>query len=242
MSVDFEELAYQETPLGELVLRRRSEPRLKGKVIYEIKLGEAFLMTSLLTEGETALAELGLARVDARELDVVVGGLGLGYTAAAALQEPRLHSLLVVETLAEIIEWHRGGLVPLGADLAADSRCRIINGDFFAVAGYAAGGFDPEQPGRRFHAVLLDIDHSPRHVLHRSNQAFYTSSGLEGLTSQLLPGGVFALWSNDPPDDEFVETLEAVFESTETNVVEFSNPYSGGKSSCTVYVAKVAAA
>lgn len=240
MSFDFEELAYEETPLGELVLRRRGEPRLRGKVVYEVKLGEDFLMSSLFTEGETALAELGLARVDAPELDVVVGGLGLGYTAAAALRDSRVRSLTVVEALPEIIEWHRDGLVPLGAELVSDPRCRFVAGDFFELAAGSGPGFDPGELRRRFHAVLLDVDHSPRHVLHERNRAFYTPAGLDSLATRLRPGGVFALWSNDPPDDEFADTLRAVFDSTEAKVVAFPNPYSGGESSCTVYVAATA--
>ena len=58
---DFEELDYQETPLGELVLRRRSEPRLAGRQVFEVKLGDAFLMSSLFTAGEEALATHALA-------------------------------------------------------------------------------------------------------------------------------------------------------------------------------------
>ena len=89
----FEELAYHETPLGELSLRRRTMLSLENREVYEIILGDAFLMSSLFTEVEQALARLGLAAAgesfpDSDDLDVVVGGLGLGYTAVEALKDP----------------------------------------------------------------------------------------------------------------------------------------------------------
>ncbi len=87
MKVEFEELDFQETPLGDISLRRRSELKLAGKIVYEVKLGDEFLMSSLFTDGEIQLAQLGLAALEGSDLDIVVGGLGLGYTAAAALEE-----------------------------------------------------------------------------------------------------------------------------------------------------------
>jgi hypothetical protein len=99
-------------------------------------------------------------------------------------------------------------------------------------------GFDPEAPGRRFHAVLLDIDHTPRHVLHPSHSAFYTPAGLGKLVGHLHPGGVFALWSDDPPDPDFEAILAQVFDRSEASVVRFPNPLTGGYSTNTVYVAR----
>ena len=88
MALVFEELDFQKTPLGEISLRRRSEPRLDGKILYEVKLGDDFLMSSLFTDAEIQLSRLGLAALDGSELDIVVGGLGLGYTAVAVLEDP----------------------------------------------------------------------------------------------------------------------------------------------------------
>jgi spermidine synthase len=232
----FEELDYQETPLGAISLRRRSEPRLGGKILYEVKLGEEFLMSSLFVEAEEELAALALQSLDAEELDVVVGGLGLGYTAAEALENEAVRSLLVIETMAPVISWHRLGLVPLGDKLALDSRCSLVHGDFFKLAA-SSGGFDPDNPGRLFHAVLLDIDHSPSHWLDMGNSTFYTDSGLTALAASLHPGGVFGLWSNDPPDEAFVSLLGEVFASAKFHLVTFANPYTGGESSNTIYLA-----
>ena len=232
----FEELDYQETRLGAISLRRRSEPKLDGKVIYEIKLGEEFLMSSLFVQGEKKLAALALQSLDVEAVDVVVGGLGLGYTAAETLKGETVRSLLVIEALAPVISWHRLGLVPLGDKLALDLRCSLVHGDFFQLAA-SSGGFDTDNPGRLFHAVLLDIDHSPSHWLTEGNRAFYTVASLTALAASLHPGGVFGLWSNDQPDKGFNSLLSEVFASAETHQVTFLNPYTGNESSSTIYLA-----
>jgi spermidine synthase len=147
----------------------------------------------------------------------------------------------VVDFLAPVIDWHRRGLVPLGARLTIDPRCRFVQGDFFARAAAPETGFDPEQAGRRFHAVLLDIDHSPRNLLHPRHAALYEEEGLRRLAAHLQPGGVFALWSDDAPDAEFMSALGAVFASVESHVVKFANPLLETESASTVYVARLAA-
>jgi len=236
MSRNFEELDYRETPLGELMLRRRRMLSLGGIEIYEVKLGGAFLMSSLFHEVEVALAHLGLAELESAPWDVVVGGLGLGYTAVAALEHREVASLLIVDALPPVIEWHQRGLVPLGEKLTSDPRCRMLHADFFACAR-SAEGFDPAQPCRQFHAVLLDIDHSPRHLLDPSNAGFYEPEGLRALSAHLHPGGVFALWSDEAPDDEFLDALGAAFATTRAHIVSFPNPLLEGTSESTVYVA-----
>src|SRR5829696_3529740 len=199
MSPLFEELDYRPTPMGALSLRRRRDLST-GDDIYEIKLNDEFLMSSLFTVSEIALARLGLAVLSGTSLDVIVGGLGLGYTARAVLEHSQVGSLLVVDALAEVIEWHHQGLLPLGAELSSDPRCRLVLGDFFVMAASEVG-FDADHPGRRYHAILVDIDHSPKNVLHPSHSALYTVEGLTRLSAHLHPGGVVALWLNDPPDD-----------------------------------------
>ncbi len=238
MSLDFEEIDYRPTPMGELVLRRRSEPRLDNREIFEIKLGEEFLMSSLFTEGEVALADLGLAAAEGDDLDVVVGGLGLGYTANAVLEHESVRSLIVVEYLEGVIDWHHRGLLPLGRVLMDDPRCHLVQGDFFAMVMEPDTGFDDRTPGRRFDAVLVDIDHSPRHWLDEGSRSFYEAVGLRNILRQLSPRGVFALWSNDPPDPGFEKALDDVFVSRRSHVITFENPYTGGESASTVYVAK----
>jgi len=237
MSRNFEELDYQETPLGPVSLRRQRLRMFNDREIHEVKLGDDYLMSSLFTAVEEALARRGLAAVLGEQLDVVVGGLGLGYTAATALDDDRVASLLVVEYLAPVMDWHRRGLVPLGRRLTGDPRCRFVAGDFFHLAG-ANQGFDPERPGRRFDAVLLDIDHSPSHLLHARHAAFYSRPGLEALRNHLRPGGVFGLWSDDPPEAGFMTNLRAVFTDVSSEVVHFPNPFLDRDSASTVYVAR----
>lgn len=236
MSKFFEELDYQKTSLGELTLRRKVIAMLGDLEVYEIMLGESFLMSSLFHAVEDAVADLGLRELEGSDWDVVVGGLGLGYTAAAALAQPRVRSLTIVEFLEPVIGWHRRGLVPLGRELTADPRCRFLHGDFFALAS-STGGF---AAGQRFHAVLLDIDHSPRNLLDAANAAFYSPVGLQRLAAHLHPGGVFAMWSDDPPDEQFLDTLRTAFASARGEVVTFPNPLLDRESASTVYVARTA--
>jgi spermidine synthase len=234
----FEELDFRPTPIGDLILRRRRMAMLDDLIVYEVLLGNGYLMSSLFHDVEEALADLGLAAVEGEALDVVVGGLGLGYTAVAALRDPRVADLLVVDVMRPVIEWHEKGMVPLGETLTGDPRCRLIEGDFFALAGRPEIGFDPGQPGRKFHAVLLDIDHSPQNLLDEKNATFYSADGLRRLAAQLLPGGVFALWSDDQPDENFLKHLAEVFESPQAHVVKFPNPLLERDSASTVYVAR----
>ncbi|MEE6283210.1 spermidine synthase [Georgenia sp. MJ170] len=232
----FEELAWRSTAIGELSLRRRVEPTL-GVEVYEVKLGDEFLMSSLFTVAEEELARLALAELDEPAIDVVVGGLGLGYTARTALADDRVRSLTVVDLLEDVIDWQRRGLLPGAAELTEDPRAELVVGDFFARSA-SAEGFDANQPGRRFHAILLDIDHSPRHVLNEAHGRFYTEAGLRELARHLLPGGVFALWSNDPPDEDFCALARAVFTQVRAVEVSFPNFYSGSTSANTIYLAR----
>lgn len=238
MSLMFAELDSQPTRLGVISLRRRKEMSLGGTEVYEVKLGEEFLMSSLFHVSETELALLGLAATKGDgPLDVVVGGLGLGYTAATALKDNRVGSLLIVEALGPVISWHQRHLVPLGAQLAEDPRCRFVEGDFFALA-QSKNGFDPESPQRRFHAILLDIDHAPGHVLNEGHRPFYQPAGLAKLAEHLHPGGIFALWSNDPPEEDFMVALGSQFEEARAEIVRFPNPYQDREATATIYLGR----
>jgi hypothetical protein len=134
------------------------------------------------------------------------------------------------------MEWHRQKLVPLGAELAADLRCQFVHGDFFQLAG-SAEGFDPAKLGRRFHAVLLDIDHSPANLLHPRHADFYRPEGLRALKRHMEEGGIFAQWSDDPPDDGFLGMLDEVFGAARAHIVNFDNPLLDQESASTIYLA-----
>lgn len=221
--------------MGELVLQRRRMVSLGGRQVVEVKLAGEYLMSSLFHEAETALADIALGTLTGSGWEVVVGGLGLGYTAAAALAYPQVDRLVVVEALAPVIDWHRRGLVPNGEILANDTRCTFHNADFFALT--REKGFLPEQARYRFDAILLDVDHTPDQLLSDSHGDFYSVEGLVRLKSFLKPGGVFALWSNDAPEAWFLERLAQVFAESEGHEVRFDNPLQGRTVSNGVYVA-----
>lgn len=226
-----EELDYCQTPLGELILRRRIVRSLDDKEIFEVKMDGQFLMSSLTNSAEIALADIAMAMLDESECDVLVGGLGLGHTAKAALDASNVRSVTVIEFLPAIIQWHEQNLVPLGATLVEDSRCRIVQDDFFRYIQH--GNAVPTTQGdsvadntvpERYHAILLDIDHSPQSLLHTNHAAFYTADGLSKLQESLVPGGVFALWSAETPDADFLDNLRTVFKKVDVHESRFFNP------------------
>lgn len=236
MSLLFEQIDAQDTPLGELTLRRRHIPAFGDRDIYEVKLGDDYLMSSMFVEAEVALADLALKEVQGDDLQVVVGGLGLGYTAQAALQDSRVGELLIIEALQPVIHWHQEAKVPVGAELSNDPRCSYVHADFFQAA--TTGHFDPERPERRFDAVLLDIDHSPRSLLNDRSSRFYTAQSMKLLAKQLKENGVFAMWSNEPSEQSFIDDLKAVFEDVWFETVSFYNPLQNAEATNTIYLAK----
>ncbi len=238
MSKYFEELDYRPTPIGALSLRRRREFSL-GVDVIEIKPGEEHLMSSLFTASEIALAKLGLGELHGHDLDVAVGGLGLGYTAQAVLESDAVGSLLVVEALEAVIDWHETGLLPLGPGLVNDARCTFALGDFFKLATSSAG-LDAKTPARQFDAILVDIDHSPEFFLSPENAAFYRLEGLSKFARHLKPRGVFGLWSNDLPDETFTARLADVFSEARAERVTFDNPLQDREFTQTVYLAQKA--
>lgn len=231
----FEELDYQQTPLGALILRRR---RIEEIDVFEVKLGDEFLMSSQFTRGEEELARLGSIEAPGERLDVLVGGLGLGYTACAALANPHVGALVVIEKFTPVIEWCRAGLIPNGAVLGADPRVALVKEDFFAWAARPRAPGDAIAGLQRFHAVLLDIDHSPTALLDERNGAFYQAAGLRSFTDWLHPAGVFALWSNEAPSQHFMAILHEVFEQPQAKIIDFPNPLTGQTSSNTIYLAR----
>ncbi len=241
MSTNFEEIDFQHTPIGEVILQRRRMLELGGLDVFEVKLNDEFLMSSLFTVGEVALSEIGLDALEVQNgtADVVVGGLGLGYTAEMALGHPATGSLLVVEFLQPVIDWHRQGLVPIGSTIPDDPRSRISQGDFFSSAMDYETGFDPENPGRRFDAILLDVDHSPNRHLEGFRGGFYEPEGIWQLAQNLKNGGVFALWSDDAPEDEFLEVLDQVFDEVWGELVTFPNPLAEREEANGIYVGKM---
>lgn len=240
MSKFFEELDYCPTSIGAVSLRRRRILSLDVDV-FEIMLGDEHLMSSLFTASEVALAHLAIACLDGDGLDVVVGGLGLGYTAGAVLEHESVRSLTVVEMLEPVIRWHKEELVPLDPPLERDPRCTIVQGDFFALAA-SKDGFDGTTPERKYHAILIDIDHTPDHLLDQRSDGFYSVEGLQRLATHLRPGGMMGLWSDAVTDDAFTARLSSVFAAACAKPVTFPNPLQDNRPfTQTVYLARKAA-
>ncbi|WJS02466.1 spermidine synthase [Roseibium aggregatum] len=227
MSRLFEELDYAPTPIGAISLRRRHILALKTDV-FEILLGEEHLMSSLFTASEIALADKGLAALSGDKLDVLVGGLGLGYTAQAVLAHESVADLTVVDLLEPVIRWHEEGLVPMKTELADNPRCRLVQGDFFAMAA-SEDGFDRDQPGRQYDALLIDIDHTPERLLHGGSKGFYTPEGLRAVQRFVKPGGIVGLWSDEAPDEAITALLGQAFDAAWAEPVVFANPLQDGR-------------
>jgi spermidine synthase len=220
MAAAFEELDYQRTPLGELILRRRRSPSVPQEWVYEVKLDHEMLMSSSVNVSEQALARLALEGRSPRVSDVLVGGLGLGYTAAAALEYPGVRRVVVMELLAPVIAWHRDRLVPMAGKLLDDPRCVLVEDDFFQ---YVLRNAQTKQ--ERYDVILVDIDHSPECWLHSRHADFYREAGIRALADCLQPDGVFGLWSASKPAPEFLERVRRVFPHCRSCEVPFFNPH-----------------
>ncbi len=225
----FEELDHADTPWGVVSLRRRRD-LVTGREVFEVKLDDDFLMTSQFTATEEELARIALRALTGDSLRVLVGGLGLGYTAATALADPRVAHVTVVEAVERVVDWHRRDLFPDTRGLAADPRTTLLCDDFFALVRARAndGTYD---------AVLVDIDHAPDRLLRPDHGDFYSPGGLEAVAALLDPTGVLALWSDEPPDSAVLEAMTSAFADAGSHVVGFDNPITGGTSACTVYLA-----
>lgn len=198
--------------------------------IHEVKLGDDYLMSSQFVHGEEELSRIGLAAATGDRLTVLVGGLGLGNTAAAALEDERVVELTVVEALEQVISWHRRDLLPDTVGLAVDPRVRLVRDDFFDLV--RTGRAD-----RTYDAVLVDIDHAPHWLLREDHGDLYTTEGFARVGAMLTDDGVFGLWSDEPPEPEVVRRMAGAFEHADAHVTPFPNPLTGGEASNTVYLA-----
>jgi len=204
--MNIEILAYEETPLGILCLRRRELVSKPGTMVTEVTLNHEFLMSSYLNESERSLTQRGLQLVsnqsDRDGLRVLVGGLGLGYTAAQALSSEQVQTVEVIEFLPQVIQWTRDNLIPLSPQLNSDPRLKITHDDVYAkLTGPTTDRFD---------LIAIDVDHSPEDVLGEQSHGFYTQRGLSKVAEHLNPDGVLGIWSY-AEDTPLLEKMRAVF-------------------------------
>ena len=201
-TTNLEVLAYEESAIGNICLRRRELLAEPGTVVTEITLDHMMLMSSCNSVSERELAASALRLHDARDLAVLVGGLGLGYTAHEALRSDRVARVEVVELLPQVVDWLDRDLLPLAGELKPDARFAVGEGDVYARLAGA--------PQQRFDLILIDVDHSPDETLGSDNDAFYTEAGLDRAKRHLAPGGVLGVWSY-AESAPFVEALRRAF-------------------------------
>ena len=182
-----ETVCRAEGPRGEVALRRRTTD--DGGTHLELVVDGVFAMDDVDTTTERALAAEALRRLPGRDLRVLVGGLGLGWTAATALAEPRVTTVEVAELHAPLVRWAEEGRLPALAAVRGDPRLRLRTGDVVDVLAEHDGWWD---------AVLLDVDNGPGFLVHQSNEALYRPAGLACAVAALRPHGVLAIWSSSP--------------------------------------------
>lgn len=173
---------------GDVVLRSR--PDSAGGTVYELVVDGVFAMDTVDTSTERALATAALARVPGPRVDVVVGGLGLGFTVRALLDDARVRRVEVIELEPSLVDWLRADAVPGTAGVLDDPRACVRVGDVRAVL--------PTLPAASVDAVLLDVDNGPGFLVHTANAAVYEDAFLRTCLARLRPGGVLAVWSSDP--------------------------------------------
>ncbi len=199
---NLEILAYEETPLGPLCLRRRALLSEPGTVVTEVTLDHAFLMSSYNTDSERAISNRSVELHGGHDLRVLVGGLGLGYTARELLNSGRVAAVEVIEFLPQVVKWLHDGLVPLSAELNAAARLRICPGDVYQRLHDA--------PTEQFDLIVIDVDHSPSDQLGEEDHSFYTAAGLANAKAHLRDGGILAVWSY-AESSQFSEALRSTF-------------------------------
>ena len=185
------------------------------------------LMNSRVHSSELALAELGCAHIKGIENSkVLVGGLGMGFTLAAALKAtPMSSQVLVAELVAEVIEWNKGPLGESAGRPLDDNRVLVHLGDVAELFKTKQATYD---------AVLLDVDNGPEGFTHANNNNLYSIESLNAIRLTLRSGGMLAIWSawHDP---KFTLQLKKARYEVEFKTVR---AHKGNGSRHTIYLAR----
>lgn len=202
------------------LIRRGSE--------YSIMLGANELMNSRLSGSEEAMSRLAAAQIaTAPAPQVLIGGLGMGFTLRTALQAFGAQaSVDVAELVPEIVEWARGPMAHLHEGTLDDPRVRIHVGDVGALIRSHAG---------RYHAILLDVDNGPDGLSREGNDALYRAQGLREAWTALRPGGVLSVWSSGP-DPRFSQRLRKAGFAVSEEIVRARR--TGGGARHTIWLAQ----
>ena len=202
--MEYVEIARAQTERGELVLRERA-PDDTGPTVLELRANGVFVMDTVEVSSERALATAALALVSEPRA-VVVGGLGLGFTAREVLADPRVETCAIVEIEQALVDWMRDGTIAHGPALLADARVDVVVADVAtAVAEARPASYD---------LVLLDVDNGPGYLVHDANAALYAEGFLTEVEQMVRPGGAVAIWSAARAP-ELATALGSVFPDTE---------------------------
>jgi spermidine synthase len=163
---------------GELVLRGDGRH-------FEIISNGTFLMDTRAGDSERLLVRAALDRLG-RPADILIGGLGVGFSLAEALRSAHTRTVTIVEREPAVIGWHATYLRPFSGGALDDPRVRVEHADLIGRLRSAAGAYD---------VLCLDIDNGPEWTVTEGNAALYGPAGLDLLAGRLRPGGVLAVWS-----------------------------------------------
>lgn len=208
-------LAYEDTDLGPLCLRRRELLSEPGTVVTEVTLNHEFLMSSYNTDSERAISNRSVELHGGSDLKALVGGFGLGYTAKELLTDQRVASVEVIEYLPQVLQWLKEGLIPLSDELNDADGLRLTSGDVYQYL------LDESQ--QQYDLIVIDVDHSPADQLGSEEHIFYTKAGLKSAKKHLADGGILAVWSY-AESSSFSEALDLTFSQTHVEPVRTFNP------------------
>lgn len=187
---------------------------------FSIRTAGTELMNSCRHGSEDALAKLAYRRLKRKTgQQILIGGLGMGYTLAAALDqsEPDTH-ITVCELLPAVIGWNRAHLGHLTGMPLNDPRVTVEGEDVALIISKRKSVWD---------AILLDVDNGPDGLVRKGNDRLYSRSGLKTTYEALRPGGILAVWSSGP-DAAFTHRLKQCGFQAETVTVRARKSGKGG--------------